>query len=497
MPAVDEDRFDALTRSLASPRRAALRALAGATIGALVAVLGRYAGAATEPRRRGKEQTGLDLRGDAAQPAAAGRRRSGAACRVEQRPYDLKTTFTTKLKKQKLSLTTVVITPLNPQEDQTNTTTIKRGPKLLLRTEQTTADAGRMTYRTTYGAGFAGIAEIVLVVEGGTIGGEVDGRALVPFPANAIPAAFAFQDGEPAPELRVSESTKAQIKQMLERAAEQPEECVPASSRRAPADRGGGVQAEGGDEDACTACKILCFTAHRACEQDVWGVCSAAISLFWLGYAACMAAGIYGCHQVRSLCLRQCRETRDCCPVPCGDLPDWSCCFGGRQCLTPRSNFGVCCEVGYTPCHETTCCAPFETCREDGQCCPAGTTPCHGRSCCAAGEACMPDGSCCPAEDICGGLCCDNNCCNNACCQPGESCDPQGRCARICRPDFNQYACPNQPGFPICCQEGLLCCPNDKCCFGDCCEYSPDGCCPPGTNCCATPRRGCFASCER
>lgn len=418
------------------------------------------------------------------------------------RPNGAATSSTITVKSKQLSLSVDDQLPANPGDPHRRTTTVRRGSQDLLKIVVAIRanDAG---LDIIYGAGISGIQRASLVIEQGPSGpfiyGTIDGREIEPFVGSA-PSTLVFTDGLPAPQMAVSKDVQAQLQAIFALAQKQRIQC---------SSTGTAARADVGKEDAaereCAICKGGCLLAESQCGWVAASGCNASLAVPFIGpglYALCMGAALAACISAGVTCLKVCRESRACCPEQCGTLPDWSCCFGGEKCLTWGTGFGECCAVGYTPCHETSCCGPLESCRNDGQCCPSGKRPCGNNNCCAATDTCMPNGTCCPAgRDICGGVCCSTACCQGVCCPAGQSCSPTtGACAVVCNPNLDQRPCPNQPGYPSCCTGSTTCCQSGQCCLGGwvCCPGSEEGCCAPGTECCSEAGRNiCKATCIR
>ena len=475
---MDGDRFDAWTRSLVGPRRAALRALAGAALGAVLAVPSRIVEGAADHHGRGEGAAETKRR-----------RRPPPTCKLERDAKAFVSTFTTRIKQQKLTLTTVDRVPLNPEGEQTSTTTIRRGRTLLLRIEQTSATSGRATIRTAYGAGFEGVEKSVFVETDGMVSGEVNRRAIVPFPAGEFPDPLQFQDGQPAPAMKAGERVARQIAQIIARAEAERPNCAATGGRATrAADRR--VRPTGGyDPEQCRACIEDCREVQDVCVYSVLSGCAGVLLNPFAGpvqYAYCTFVGTRICILAEIACeFEECLDSPICCEDRDGYLPCHGVC-----CRTDRCTDDGCCEPPNGRC-DLRCCPPFSTCC-NGTCCSAGATCCNGTCC----DGTCINGACCPAPNQnCGGTCCGNTCCNNVCCRPGESC-VDGRCAVVCGPDFRP--CPNEPGFRACCLRGLTCCQNGLCCApgSACCPGAAEGCCGPGLECCIDAGgRYCASSC--
>jgi len=195
----------------------------------------------------------------------------------------------------------------------------------------------------------------------------------------------------------------------------------------------------------------------------------------------------------------------------------------------PGSCVGVYCSDSrpckYSHCENGEC---VLTNRTDGLSCPDDDDVCtidecqdgvcvHPSKCWRPGEICCSNGSCCA------GVCCPDTawccesldrCCGETCCLEGEICC-NGTCAPCCDEDTGAPCpgtCCDPPGglcckstvaavSPRCCENDSVCCLNnccdDMCCphtDGDCCSWSPNGCCANGEKCCESASDGCCAN---
>lgn len=157
-----------MTRSFSGSRRGLLRALAGGSLGAAFAAWTRSGAAAPEKP---------------AKPAPP-----QSTCEIAEPGDNVVTTYTYRIKKAKLLLTVQDVVPKNPELDRVNTSTIRRGKALVMEVEQRQTAAGVIAVTTTYGPAIKGTKQVILVVEGGIVSGNVDGRELVPT-ATGQPAA--------------------------------------------------------------------------------------------------------------------------------------------------------------------------------------------------------------------------------------------------------------------------------------------------------------------
>ena len=81
-----------------------------------------------------------------------------------------------------------------------------------LLTVETVGAGGVVTVTLTYGEAFSGIQRAQFINNGSTITGEIDGRAIVPLPANADPNSATFQDGGPWPNVQVDTALQAALR---------------------------------------------------------------------------------------------------------------------------------------------------------------------------------------------------------------------------------------------------------------------------------------------
>lgn len=439
---MDAKRFDHLTQVLAArlTRRHGL-GLLGA-LGLATAAPSRETGA-KKPRKKKKKK-------------------APARCTVSQNAASV-TTIVASYKG--LSLSVVERAPANPTEAHTSVTTVREKRALVLEITQTFGSGISTRIQTRYGSAFQGFAESDLTTDGVTVSGTIDGRAIVPFAVNAAPDTVEFQDGQPAPEATIRNGLVPQLTKLFAQGEKAATACG-----RSRAARSGDVAAEDAFSPKCLLCKGGCSSTVASCLQGASGLCTAALGVPFLGlalYAACCAAKFPICTKVGLECLDGCRESRTCCPVECGNQPDWTCCEEGQICLV-AGDIGTfrCCRAGLTPCHGQNCCPSPQRCMPNGACCIHPDFPC-GQNCCGPFTDNCCNGVCCFGECLngqccarpsqrCGNSCCANACCNNVCCAAGEACHPTtGQCAVLCPP--NQDFCPTG-GNGTCCSEIQDCC---------------------------------------
>lgn len=355
-----------------------------------------------------------------------------------------------------------------------------------LMTLRASSEGDRATVEIDYGEAFQGIRNAVSHVEGGTVTGSIDGREILPMPADADPRTAVFADGGRPPTIEIADDIAAAMDVVLADAKAAALHC-----------EGAGVvyASPGHDSDpwksaACTGCRAGCVGGAIACVAGTLAGCVSSGPF----YGLCVGIGLAACALVEYGCFAACSATgAPCCPVGCGEE---ACCADGETCLDNKA--GLCCSPGTLACagemccdtdevclatgasagtccpaEQTcgnTCCGPLDTCVEDkGYCCPFQAEPC-GDTCCEVGGTCLSDGqTCCPAgQDACGPTCCG----------PNQTCsDPStGTCQNICPTGSNI------------CEDGS-CCPTGKVCSGVpgvCCDMGElycDGACRPFSEC--------------
>lgn len=434
---MDADRFDRLTRSLTSrlTRRRGLGLLGAVGLGSLVAPA--HVDAKKKKKKKKKPQP---------------------ACKVSKSATA--TTTTLNVSHKDLSLTTTERLPQNAGEALTSATIVRHKRALLLETRLSIGDGGRIEVVLVYGSAFTGIKRAELSTNGTTVTGTVDGRAIVPFSASAEPAPFQFQDGQPAPNMSLSDDLTQQLAQLYARAEAQAEQCAEST-----AERRSGVGVERHDSLRCLGCHATCAGAFLYCGSKIKGACAAAAAACLIGAPACFAAcavlGGAACVAAALTCSHLCAESGLCCAVPCGSTESTvTCCEEGETCLRP----GACCRAGQTPCHGQNCCPSADRCLPGGACCLHPNFPC-GQNCCGPFSGICCNGVCCNGECVnntcclppsqrCGNTCCATTCCNNVCCPAGQACHPTTRqCAVLCA--ANEEYC---PALGRCCGVGRTCC---------------------------------------
>jgi hypothetical protein len=393
--------------------------------------------------------------------------------------------------KKRLDYTHVTATPLGVRGDASARTTLTLGDRMLADVEARSfeAPAGATTQvLLRFGNAFSGVREMLLTsTDGKVLRGDVDRRAIDPFRIGADPSGLGFQDGKPAPSLRVDPELQQAMRTLLAAATRDLAHCrkltggtspaAPSSDAPDPPDTGRSDSTSASSD--CLSCTGACVAAGTgaaaACCVASFGIgCALCVAGAAVGELACIK---YACHGVG----------QPCCPVSCGEV---ACCSRNDTCLDPSR--GVCCGPDTNACNRRECCGTSDRCLPDGRCCAAGLAVCReGRECCQPGEDCSTEGiccaqarpgvvpvscrgQCCAADDVCrdGVTCCppDDPVCRGGVCCRGGRCDQGGDC---CFPP--NYLC-----------RGLCCSPLDTCC-GDTCCSNISAQCMQGT-CCPNER---------
>jgi len=359
-----------------------------------------------------------------------------------------------------------------------------------------------------YGTVVSGARQLVFSSsDGKTLNGELDGRAIVPFPIGASAGALRFLDGQPAPNVTATPAIRQAVAIILQQAKTATANCQRTVTRvrspeNAPANTG--QSDDTFDTPQCAGCLGGCAATAAGIGA---GCCVATLGI---GCGICVGGAAIGV----AACIATCHFTV-CCPVHCGSQ---ACCFAADSCLDPTR--GVCCQAGTLPCHNRECCQASDSCLPNGTCCPSGQAVCDNNICCQPGQACSTEGICCQqlqpgappiscrgvccaAGDVCldGVACCPPNqpVCNGVCCLGGR-CDANGNCcgppskfcggSNICCPPFNLCCGDECCNFNQSCTNGT--CTNTVCPSGQVpCEFTPGMCCPPGLMCCPATNTCC------
>ncbi len=406
----------------------------------------------------------------------------------------------------------------------------KRGQPVL-EIETSLAGDGVLGTHAVFGPGFKGMRELTLTPDGDRYRVVIDGRRSLPFAATDDPSTVAFEDGQPAPELRPAKSLAKTLKKLGRQLAKNP--CTKGIRPL--------IDAES-DLD-CVACQLGCGLTFQGCN---FAAVAAGPSCFFI----CTPVALGACQSALRVCLFTepgCYKLgNSCCPAGCVQPDNMTkCCDKGQECYDVEAlgggTFKSCCGTGrvcgnhclapdercvdaerswYCPgdrpgelCddpeqpvtllgnnREATCCGADERCARKSVlpvpddwpydpssyrhlCCPGGGTEC-GLACCPTGTTCCRIGSqregdeplCCPAGQVCDGT---------ACCTQDRLCG--GKCCN--GPCVNGSCCAPGQGTPCagqCCFGGFTSCCNGQCCAGSCCNNQ---CCPGlclGGVCCPT-----------
>jgi len=377
---------------------------------------------------------------------------------------------------------------------------VTRGQQNVL-TVDVVVSASQLTLTTTYGKGFKGIATSVLTREGDMFRGVVDGRRTALFGATTDPKTVAFEDGQPAPRLRIRPDLKKALKKFAGLSLD--------TCKRVPKSKGA-VRPQDSTLNCpytddlglcepfpgCNNCDRLCFASYISC--GIGAVTSAAVCI------PCAFVSGASCIEEENACSQLCQAPgHPCCPLSCeghcsGGATGDACC-GGEACAPDECcgttnpfccgtgntcadrNLGICCPDTHGPVCNNGCCNSGESCVDGFN---------NTKTCCATGSnACGPDNTCCPASQD----CCGSNCCGpgQTCIQPVTCCNVADVCGSTCCPSHNCVngtTCCDAPNF----QCGANCCGAlDSCCNGQCCNGQ---CLNNGSTCCP-PERACGASC--
>jgi len=396
-----------------------------------------------------------------------------------------------------------VLSEMSSNDQTSNAVTfhqaVTRGKKSVL-TIDASLSAGNLSIKTTYGSGFKGVTTSEVTNEGQMFRAVVDGRRTVLFSATTDPKTITFEDGQPAPKLRVKANVKKALAKFallrLDTCEKTPKSAVHANDST--------LHCPYTDEFGlcepfphCNDCGRLCFASYISC--GIGAIASA---------AACGPCAFFSgasCIEEVNACNQACEAPgHPCCPLECdghcsGGAPGDQCCGGegcqqdeccggptnpfccsdGKICADPK---GICCPTDHGDVCNNTCCP-------SGQSCLDGFAP-NSKVCCPTGDnACGPDDTCCPSTQD----CCGSNCCGpgQTCILPATCCNTADLCGDTCCPShncLNGTTCCDAPKFQCganCCGALSTCC-NGECCDGQCVNGT---CCPLerqcGTSCCA------------
>jgi hypothetical protein len=426
--------------------------------------------------------------------------------------------------------------------DPSSRTRIELGGQLVIQYDVDRPPTAASRLRVQYGLGFSGVKEatyiIILDAVGGSMGGTIDGRALIPRALPAVqqdPGGWQFADGGSPPVQIIDPNQLPAVQAILDRSRLEVARCGGAQAqsvlatslawpvllgsigardrfgheasaegkkkrRKRNLHRRGVDRVQSEDTTVCDEVSDECLTCWASCGLTLAGCCL--LSFFGCG----------GCYAAYNACESAC-DSQVCCSVKCGsDIPT-SCCCDGEQCCEGNCckkgevcwPGGVCCKEGRDFCKGDCC--PQDTFCKEGICCRENAEPCLGK-CCPPGETCREEGLCCPPEVVdCDGKCCENAndaCQGTVCCPPGQIVCAGACCPAesICKPkdgaSEEQVCCP--PDLvcgPVCCDElsrcidaeHATCCPfAHQVCGGVCCPDSGDVClgriCCPGARVC-------------
>ncbi|HLK91362.1 MAG TPA: hypothetical protein VKZ18_15800 [Polyangia bacterium] len=329
----------------------------------------------------------------------------------------------------------------------TTTTRVFRGRRSFLVFTATVAPSGALDATAQFGAGFHGIRTVTLAsTDGQTFHGTVDGRALLPFGADASPDTVRFAGGGAIPRVRIKRALQAVLRK-LARVSFQACTGVggaPGSAVR-PADVFGDLCKSLGPDflrklglSECDCCQDACSVS--AVSAEAGGILGCAASLI-----GCVI-GEVGVLKGQVDCYDACQHGSACCPVPCAEgHPDQDCagtCSDGAVCCGGAGNpSGQCCDSAADCCGGASSALP--TCLEGifaGYVCANPETgafcyPGQGDVCADTSMPGLGDGggvlgsgsACCPADapvcrDLANHVCCAagaGDVCGSACCPAG------------------------------------------------------------------------------
>lgn len=326
----------------------------------------------------------------------------------------------------------------------------------------------------TWGPHVHGAHAAVFDVKAGTMTGSIDGRAIVPAPADTDPAAVQFADGKPSPMLSSAPPLADAFTRLQGVAADALANCgAPPPAK--PLKAGGPTT----DSDLGNAC---CY-GGETCLNPISGLCCSP------GKQACVGQNCCGSDES---CISVGPNKGTCCLD--GQTCGGSCCPDGQFCADPSRGFGMCCPNGtvYCPGQFASCIDPkSQVCNSDGTacnkvdlcgngccggiaetcvhttsgsvCCDSIThTPCGDGLCCDAG-ACAGSGTlshpfqcCAGAAQACGDRCCNSGqvCVNGSCQDDTVQCGQGG---------LGTFKCEQIGHLPVCCVNG------SDCAGGQCC----------------------------
>jgi len=386
---------------------------------------------------------------------------------------------------------------------QVQTFTVRQANKTVTELVVEIASDGSSTLTRRYGFGFKGIHEVVARRAGDTVTLTADGHPVSIAALHASPPAVVFEDGSPAPKVKVKSSVRRLLKKTQKVANTVTCPGFGATARTAPAAVDATAIHPAGCnpylehcgrtpfEQRCYNCEDKCGAKATACVLADVAVCAATAGI------GCGVEAIVSffdddvdCVDAVMQCDQLCHAIgHDCCEPSCGstccqfdDLNDIVCvgatATSAGKCCTHEDACGpTCCGVTFpsfdSPGVQTVCMDAAK-----GLCCIPGQSTC-GNKCCDSAAHCAN-----PAT----GLCCAGDGCGDFCCPVGQRCvspsndDPD---LVVCQ------ACPADKTGPVC---GSTCCgPNEVCdfksgccnenqlCGGECCDAAH---CLNGTTCC-------------
>jgi hypothetical protein len=329
-------------------------------------------------------------------------------------------------------------------EPRTSSFVVSSGRRTLLR-EEATGSPGGFTLTVDFGSGVRGARHIELAsVDGRTVTGTVDGRALVPFTAGGNTAPD-FADGGKVPKLK--------MKPLLRRVLRKLALCAGQESPTTPAALA--------LISSCDTCNAGCALAFAGCGFATLLSAAAGVGI------PTLALNIANCEDALFKCASACARGTACCPVPCAGGHGIA--LGSTVCEATCSEGAVCCGGSNNP---------------DGQCCGEGGSHCCGSSCLNAGDRCLnPNTGAFCYGAFPGDVCSDTSLSGAAfCCDSSKP---------VCRDAVQHVCCASNAGELCDIDGGTGCCPSD---LPYCSSGTAAGCCAEPV-CCDPPSSKCGNTC--
>lgn len=147
----------------------------------------------------------------------------------------------------------------------TKTVTFRIDGTLLMEIDSTIPNAGPTHSHILYGPAVHGVRQGDFTVDGKTIEGSFDGRAIVPMPVEADKRTMRFADGQPPPRVDVDASVIAAFQDLLNKAGAAPQsECPAAGSTGEMHVLDQSVPGQAGQHEQ-PGISVACFGCESAC----------------------------------------------------------------------------------------------------------------------------------------------------------------------------------------------------------------------------------------